>query len=230
MSIDSSKDNYPKVTHGLITGSMLVYIGGLFLTVSFFSPYWISSYEESFSTFKNMGVWEYCFENFRFPYYQYDRVFDGCRGIFNDDYYVIREWLLPGWLLAVQFFISIALFCSLGGQLLLSGVVIRYPQQFVLRYEHVLITVSCVGAAIATFCILMMIIIFPLNCWRRDWMMYPRFNRLAWAYYCLFFTFLFHFAGSLYLYTESRRSYNKRKENKSLVMQMYPHHDRNGFY
>lgn len=61
-----------------------------------YSPYWISSYDESFSSFRNMGVWEYCFNNFRYPYNQYDKVFNGCQGIFSSDYNVIREWLLPG--------------------------------------------------------------------------------------------------------------------------------------
>jgi hypothetical protein len=62
----------------------------------FHSPYWIQSFDETFSSFKNMGLWEYCFDNFRYPYYQFDKLFDGCNWIFSQELYVIREWLLPG--------------------------------------------------------------------------------------------------------------------------------------
>ena len=62
-----------------------------------YSPYWIQSYQETFSDFKHMGLWEYCFDQFRYPYYQFDKLFDGCHYIFSQEYYVIREWLLPGW-------------------------------------------------------------------------------------------------------------------------------------
>lgn len=60
------------------------------------SPYWVQSYEETFSAFKHMGLWQYCFDQFRFPYHQFDKMFDGCHYIYSDEYYVIREWLLPG--------------------------------------------------------------------------------------------------------------------------------------
>ena len=61
-----------------------------------FRPYWIQSYKETFSEFKHMGLWEYCFENYRFPNYQSDHLFNGCHHIFSQEYYVIREWLIPG--------------------------------------------------------------------------------------------------------------------------------------
>lgn len=229
MSRDTNID-YPKASDRVVTGGLMVYIGGLFLMVSFFSPYWLSSYDESYSTFKNMGVWEYCFNNFRFPSYQFDKVFDGCKGVLSDEYYVIREWLLPGWLLALEFFITIGLICTLVAQLLLGGVVTRYPLEFILRQEYLLITASFIGSVITSFCIFMMLCIFPWNAWRRDWLLNPMYNHLSWAYYSLFFSLLFHLIGARYLFKETRFSWDKRKENHSLVMQMYPRHDRNGFY
>lgn len=51
--------------------------------MSFCSPYWIESYDESFSSFKNMGLWEYCFKDFYYPYYQFPRKFNGCHNIFS---------------------------------------------------------------------------------------------------------------------------------------------------
>lgn len=105
----------------MVYGGLMAYFAGLLLLISFAryifsvhffrttgawmrasfvflfcSPYWIQSFDETFSSFKNMGLWEYCFDNFRYPYYQFDKLFNGCNWIFSQELYVIREWLLPG--------------------------------------------------------------------------------------------------------------------------------------
>lgn len=71
-------------TGGLVFGSIVSYVGFIFLLMAFCSPYWIESYEESFSNFKNMGLWEYCFKEFYYPYYQFPRKFNGCHNIFSN--------------------------------------------------------------------------------------------------------------------------------------------------
>lgn len=71
-------------TGGLVFGSIVAYVGSICLLMSFCSPYWIESYEESFSNFKNMGLWEYCFKEFYYPYYQFPRKFNGCHNIFSN--------------------------------------------------------------------------------------------------------------------------------------------------
>lgn len=107
-----------------------------------FSPYWIQSYYETFSPFKHMGLWHYCFDNFRFPYYQFDKAFDGCHHVFSNEYYVIRKWLLPPWLMVVQTFVTIGLVLSVFSSILITLIVIRYPLRFVLRYEWLLSGIS----------------------------------------------------------------------------------------
>jgi len=103
-----------------------------------FSPYWIESYQETFSSFKHMGLWEYCFEQFRYPYYQFDKQFDGCHHIFSQEYYVIREWLLPVWLMVVQTFVTLALMLSIFAFIVIALIWTRWPLRFVLRYEWIL--------------------------------------------------------------------------------------------
>nr|CAD7597264.1 unnamed protein product [Timema genevievae] len=102
----AEKQDYPRASNALVFGGMVTYIAGLMLIMSFSSPYWIQSYQETFSDFKHMGLWEYCFDQFRYPYYQFDRLFDGCHYIFSQEYYVIREWLLP----AVLLFLAVSIF------------------------------------------------------------------------------------------------------------------------
>ena len=101
----------------------------------FFSPYWIQSYSNTFTNFKNMGLWEYCFENFRYPNYQLDKLFNGCHHIFSQEYFVLREWLLPGWLMSVQILMTLALLLSFFGQAILVLILIRFPLKTVLENE-----------------------------------------------------------------------------------------------
>lgn len=146
----------------------------------------------------------------------------------NNNIHVSTIFIYLGWLLALEFFITIGLFCTLGAQLVLAGIVTRYPLEFVLKNEYLLITGSFIASAITCafhrslyhlnnsirfrfnlssyclgFCIFMMIIIFPWNCWRRDWLLNPMFNHLSWAYYSLFFSLFFHAIGTNYLYKVS---------------------------
>lgn len=67
----------------LVLGAFLAYVAGVILMMAFCSPYWVESYDESFSDFKNMGLWEYCFKDFAYPYYQYPKKFNGCHNIFS---------------------------------------------------------------------------------------------------------------------------------------------------
>lgn len=133
-----------------LVGALLSYVAALFLMMSFCSPYWIESYEESFSSFQNMGLWQYCFKDFSFPNYQFPRLFTGCHHIFSHEYYVIREYLLPGWLIVVQTFVTLAFIFSFGCLAIMALEVVRWPLKFVLRYEWLLTTVSFIG--ISTSC------------------------------------------------------------------------------
>lgn len=71
------------IADALVLGSLLAYVAGVLLMMAFCSPYWVESYDESFSDFKNMGLWEYCFEDFAYPYYQFPKKFNGCHNIFS---------------------------------------------------------------------------------------------------------------------------------------------------
>lgn len=95
-----------------------------------------------------MGLWEFCFDGYRHPNYQFDYLFNGCHWVFSYEFLIIREWLLPGWLMAVQAFMTLALIVSLGTQLILALLVTRWPLQIVLDYEWILTMGSCIGNAI----------------------------------------------------------------------------------
>lgn len=119
----------------LYFGSIASFVAGLLLLMSFASPYWLQSWESTFSPFKKMGLWEFCFFKFRHPDYQFDKLFHGCHALYGDDYRLIREKLLPGWLMVVQFFITVALILSYIGQVVVVALLLRWPLEVILRFE-----------------------------------------------------------------------------------------------
>uniref|UniRef100_A0A182P775 Uncharacterized protein n=1 Tax=Anopheles epiroticus TaxID=199890 RepID=A0A182P775_9DIPT len=223
MSSTVEKNEYPKASNALVIGAVLSYVAAVFLLMSFCSPYWIVSYPESFSSFKNMGLWEYCFRDFTYPYYQFPKQFNGCHHIFSEEYYVIREYLLPGWLMVVQGFVTISFLFTFGSLIIMACEIIRWPLKFVLRYEWLLSSISFAGIASSSFFMFLAVAVFGGNAYRRDWLMYPKFNVLSWSYELAVVSFMILGLAALLLYKESRKSYEMRREAKNLVMQMQMH-------
>ena len=120
----------------LFIASITSFIGGVFLVISFISPYWLQSWEETQSPFKNMGLWEFCFYKFRHPDYQFDHLFHGCHALYGDEYRLIREKLMPGWLMVVQLFVSLTLILAILGLLVIVSLLLRCPLEWILRFEH----------------------------------------------------------------------------------------------
>ncbi|XP_029053561.1 uncharacterized protein LOC114881087 [Osmia bicornis bicornis] len=220
MSVD--KQEYHRASNAVVFGGVITYIAGLLLVMAFTSPYWIQSYQETFSNFKHMGLWEYCFEQFRYPYYQFDKQFDGCHHIFSEEYHVIREWLLPGWLMIVQAFVTLALLLSFFAQVVIALTLVRWPLKFVLNYEWLLSATAFLCCASAGTLLFLAVSIFGGQCWRRDWLMYPNFNHLSWSYGLAVISFMFHWFAAFFLYLDAKAGYRLRKESHNLVMQMQP--------
>ncbi|XP_063708527.1 uncharacterized protein LOC134837126 [Culicoides brevitarsis] len=225
------KNNYPRASKSLVWGAIFSYVGSIFLLIAFCVPYWIESYPESFSSFKHMGLWEYCFKDFQYPYYQFPKLFNGCHHIFSHEYYVIREYLLPGWLMFVQGCVTIAFLCTFGSLAIMACEICRWPLKLVLRYEWLLTSLSLAGISFSSFLLFLASAVFGGNAYRRDWLMYPKFNVLSWGYSCCVVAFMILGIASLVLYREAVISYKRRQEGKSLVMQMQETHSaHSGFH
>ncbi|XP_018320525.1 uncharacterized protein LOC108733732 [Agrilus planipennis] len=216
------KNDYPKAPNTLVHGALLTYIAGLLLLIAFCSPYWVQSFHDTYSSFKHMGLWEYCFDSFRYPYYQFDHLFNGCHHIFSQEYYVIREWLLPPWLMFVQAFVTIGFLLSFGSQILMALQLCRWPLEFVLQYEWILTAIDFICTAITSVLLFLAVAVFGGSHFRRDWLMYPNWNYLSWSYGLAVISFFFHGFAALLLYRAAKQSYEKRREARNLIMQMHP--------
>ncbi|KAK9737035.1 PMP-22/EMP/MP20/Claudin tight junction [Popillia japonica] len=216
----ADKNEYHKASKHLVNGAILTYIAGIFLIISFCSPYWVQSFHDTFSDFKHMGLWEYCFSNFRYPYYQFDKLFTGCHHVFSEEYYVIREWLLPPWLMAVQAFVTMSLLLSFSAQMIMALQLCRWPLNFILKYEWILSAIDFICCATTAVFLFFAVAVFGGSHARRDWLMYPNFNYLSWSYGMAVLSFFFHAFAAISLYREARLSYEVRKESWNLIRQM----------
>lgn len=56
-----------------------------------------------------LGLWEVCFRDFEDFRHQYDYRFTGCWWVFEEEYYIIFDFLLPGFFIATQFFFTLCM-------------------------------------------------------------------------------------------------------------------------
>lgn len=56
-----------------------------------------------------------CFDGFEEVHHWYDTVFKGCWWIFEEEYYIIHDTLLPGFFIATQFFFTVSMCCVIAG-------------------------------------------------------------------------------------------------------------------
>lgn len=136
---------------------------------------------------------------------------------------MIREYLLPGWLLAVQAFVTLAFintFASLG---IMACVVCRYPLKTVLRYEWLLTYTALAAVSSSSVFLFFAVLIFGVNAYRRDWLMYPKFNVISWSFSFAVVAMFILGLASFILYREAKLAYERRREAKNLVQQMQMH-------
>lgn len=133
---------------------------------------------------------------------------------------MIREYLLPGWMISVQFFVTIAFVLTMISMVILSLVIMRLPLKAVLQYEWIFIKTAFICIAVSSVFMFLGVVIFGSCAYRRDWLMYPKFNVLSWSYALAVISFMVLGLGGLLLHREAKNAYEIRGEAKNLVMQM----------
>lgn len=68
---------------------------------------------------------------------------------FIQEYYVIREWLVPGWLMVVQAFVTLAFILTFFSLVLMSLEIVRWPLKGVLQYEWIMTRIACICTGIS---------------------------------------------------------------------------------
>jgi len=221
-TIENEKLAAQRTSKTLFNACVAGFIGGILLLISFCSPYWLQSWGDTASPFLNMGLWEVCFFRFRFPKFQFDRLFTGCHAIWGDEYRLIREWLRPWWLLLVQFFMALCFAISFISQIFDVCLLLRWPLERILRFEWQVVYASFIMKGLTAVLLFVAICIFGASCWDRGWLLYPNYNYVSWSYGFACFAMIGHGIACYLMYMEGRAARERKDRNMALVMQMYP--------
>jgi PMP-22/EMP/MP20/Claudin tight junction len=149
-------------------------------------------------------------ENFEDIHRFYDTRFTGCMWVFEEEYYIIHDFLLPGFYIATQFFFTICFTLELLG-VLMTFVFLGCPRD---NDRYILLLLSNgTTQVLAAITGLIAVLIFGANGDNRDWMPNWEHNDMGWAFalavigvFCLFP------AGILFMVEGRRATYRRLNE------------------
>ncbi|XP_017466726.1 PREDICTED: uncharacterized protein LOC108359388 [Rhagoletis zephyria] len=146
----------------------------------FVSPYWlVTDGRIANPRFTHLGLWEVCFNHFQDIHRFYDVVFRGCMWVFEEEYYIIHDFLLPSFYVAVQAFATLCfVLCLIALPLTLAFLRTSRDDD---RYVVLLLTIgSC--QVIASIFGFIAVVIFGANGDSRDWMPGWQNNDMGWSF------------------------------------------------
>lgn len=164
------------------------------------------------------GLWQVCFQGFQDPRHLYDTRFYGCWWVFEEEYYIIHDILLPDFFVATQFFFTLCLTLLLIG----SFLTIMYTccSRHHDKYQLLLWTTGG-NLSLAGVCGVIAVIIFGARGDGRDWMPNWEHNDIGWSYaLAVVGSFTLIAAGILFL-IEGRR--HRKKQERILNEEQKTH-------
>ncbi|KAL5287823.1 hypothetical protein ACFFRR_008597 [Megaselia abdita] len=195
------------------TAVILTSVAFFFVFLAFVTPYWLvfdGKLSANQQKFNNLGLWEVCLVRFQDIHKWYDTLFNGCMWVFEEEYYIIHDYLLPGFYIATQFFFTLTFVLSFIG-ILFMFVFLRSPRDDD-RYIFILLTTGAVQVFGGLFG-LIACIIWAANGDSRDWMPHWGNNNMGWSYACACLGTLIHIpAGSLFMVQARRERYKRLNE------------------
>jgi len=149
------------------------------IVIAFTTPYWlVSDGLAPVEKFQRLGLWEACFKGFVDIYYRYDREFQGCKWIFDEDYNFIQSFLSPPFFVAVQVLFTLGLVSLILACLVLmvfTMCLVSDKDVLILKLLASLVLVAGVFSSIA-------VITFGALGDERNWMPDPDHNNLSWSF------------------------------------------------
>lgn len=179
----------------------------ILILIAFTTPNWLETDGKlKDPKFVRIGLWQVCFQGFEDPYHLYDTKFNSCWWVFEEEYYIIHDILLPDFFVATQFFFTLCMTLLLIGSFLTILYTCCSRQhdkyQFLLWVTGGNLTLAGISGVIA-------VIIFGARGDGRDWMPNWEHNDISWSYaLAVVGSFTLISAGILFL-VEGRRHRKK---------------------
>lgn len=198
-----------KSKNGLVATGLTV-ISFILILIAFSTSNWLETDGKlKDPKFKKLGLWEVCFSNFEETHFWYDFTFRDCWWIYEEEYYIILDFIQPGFFVAVQFFFTLCFALHLLA--LLSAALYMECSRENDRYVSLLLFLgtvletSALSGTIAVY-------IFGSDGDSRVWMPNWEHNNIGWSYAVgvvgVIGTWV---AGCLYL-IEARRHHIKKSK------------------
>ncbi|KAH8325606.1 hypothetical protein KR067_002315 [Drosophila pandora] len=183
----------------------------LLFVIAFATPYWlVTDGRLTEPRFTNLGLWEVCFSNFQDIHRFYDTRFNGCMWVFEEEYYIISDFLLPGFYIAVQLFATLCfVMCLLALPLTLLFLRTSRDDD---RYVVLLLSVGTCQVFGSIFGFIA-VVIFGAKGDSRDWMPGWQNNDMGWSFaFAVVGSVLLLPAGILYMVQARRERYKRLNE------------------
>lgn len=181
----------------------------LFVLIAFVTPCWLETDGQLENPkFIRIGLWQVCFKDFEDPRHYYDTKFYQCWWVFEEEYYIIHDILLPGFFVATQFFFTLTFTLLLISTFLVALYICCHKDHS--KYVLLLLVIgSCLIIAAVSGTIA--VIIFGAMGDSRVWMPNWEHNDISWSYaLAVLGVFFLYISGVLYL-VEGRVINMKRK-------------------
>ncbi|XP_033208841.1 uncharacterized protein LOC117167778 [Belonocnema kinseyi] len=152
------------------------------------------------------GLWQVCFQDFQDTQHLYDTRFTGCWWVFEEEYYILHDIVLPPFFVATQFMFTLCFTLLLIGTFLTAMYTCcsrqHHKYQLLLWTNGAMLTLSGVSGIIA-------VLIFGGRGDYRDWMPNWQHNDIGWSYaLAVIGSFILLASGILFL-VEGRRHRKK---------------------
>ncbi|XP_016932672.2 uncharacterized protein kune [Drosophila suzukii] len=194
-----------RVALGVSVFSVLLFV------IAFSTPYWlVTDGRLNNPRFTNLGLWEVCFKNFQDIHRFYDNRFNGCMWVFEEEYYIIHDFLLPGFYISVQIFATLCfVMCLITVPLTIAFLRTSRDDD---RYMGLLLAIgSCqvVGSVFGFIAV----VVFGAKGDSRDWMPGWQNNDMGWSFALgVVGAVLLLPAGVLYMVEARRERYKRLNE------------------
>ncbi|XP_012261648.2 uncharacterized protein LOC105689310 [Athalia rosae] len=183
-------------------------IAFVLVVIAFTTPNWLETDGKlEKPKFVKIGLWQVCFQGIQDTRHFYDDTrFYGCWWVFEEEYYIIHDIVLPDFFVATQFFFTLCMTLLLIGGSLATLYTCCSRQHD--KYQ-LLLWATGANLLLAGFCGMIAVIIFAARGDGRDWMPNWEHNQIGWSFALAAFGSAFvNIAGILFL-IEGRRYRNQ---------------------
>ncbi|XP_062595711.1 uncharacterized protein LOC134257084 [Saccostrea cucullata] len=169
-----------KASKLVLVSLLICSVGIVFFLLSFGTGNWLEGDNQGFLS---MGLWEACFNNWRYYKDPTQNRYDGCRWMLSSDFDDIREWIWPAWLQGVQGIMCVSLILEIFAVIVYVVIMFHMLRQ---KYFFIILLGTAMANFIsAFFCFVSMIVFHTKALNDLRWIENNEKHNQGWSFYIL---------------------------------------------